>query len=149
MTTPDARILVRGRQTHKAITQFARVTFHGKFGIPCTQDNPTLATCCGTVRTQSSSTKFTRQQGRAASADHLPAIIALIHFITLFAIKAIASITNPNFVIGLEFVTPVTIVTNVGGTFITAHLEATAGIVTVQARHCGFLAAMLFRRHSK
>ena len=134
MSTSDTRILIGRCQAHQAVTQFARVAFDGKFGIPRAEHDPALAARRGTVGAQAASAKFAAEQRAAAAADDLAAVVALVHLVARAAVKSVAPIADANFVVGLKFVTPVTVVANVSSAFIAGYLNAACAIVTMKTR---------------
>ena len=78
----------------------------------------------GTFFTQATPTKFATTQRPTTTTDNFTTVLTLVHFITILTIKPITSITDPNFMIGLIFMTPVTIATNEGMTAITRNLNS-------------------------
>jgi hypothetical protein len=93
---------------------------------------PSTGSC--TFLAESTSAEFAAQKRGTTSTDYFTTIITLIHFIAGSTIEGIAPITDSNFMIGLKFVTPVTIVANIGLAFIAADLNigGRSALVAVQ-----------------
>jgi hypothetical protein len=122
--TPNARFLLTGCQTDQTIGQFARIAIDRKFGIPSAEDNATFGTRRGTFFAETGSTKFAREERSTTGLAHdFSTIVALIHVFAFLAQEGIASIADAYFMIGLEFMAPVTIDTNKGMTSIATNLD--------------------------
>ena len=65
-------------------------------------------TSCGTILAQSAAAKFATHERRTRVANDLAAVLALIHFVASSAIKSIAAIADPDFMVCLELVAPMT-----------------------------------------
>ena len=79
-------------------------------------------TSSSTFLAESTSTEFAAQKSGTTGTNDFATIIALIHFVTGSAVKSIASIADPYFVVGLEFMAPVTMLTDISLAFVTSHL---------------------------
>ena len=66
------------------------------------------STSRSTILTQPTPTKLTTHQRRTRITNHLGTILALIHLVTGTAVEGVAAVADADFVIGLEFVAPVT-----------------------------------------
>jgi len=70
------------------------------------RDSP--PTSGGTILAQPASAKFATHERRTRVTHHLAAILALIHFVASSAVKCIAAIADPDFMVCLELVAPMT-----------------------------------------
>jgi hypothetical protein len=89
----------------------------------------------GTFLAKSAAAKFARQQSAATPTNGFLTIIALVHFVTLFAIKYVTVATHADLVIALKFMAPMTTRADEIGTFVAADLHvviAATGPVAVQ-----------------
>mmetsp|Transcript_18661 Transcript_18661/g.51052 ORF Transcript_18661/g.51052 Transcript_18661/m.51052 type:complete len:209 (+) Transcript_18661:730-1356(+) len=134
MPTPHTGIFISTCQTNQTVRKSASIAVHCKFGVARAQNNAAPPTRRGALFAHSSPAEFAGQQRRTGSANHLTTIFALIHFIARPTVKGIAPIADPNFVIGLIFVTPVTILANKGSAFVAPNLDAGGSRIAMKTR---------------